>query len=145
MFINFLPSLSRILYWWSYALLSHIIFSVLFYRMDNLYKLSFYYWKEIQLWEFSSFSYTYLWFWWNSPQSFFQVELPIFFHILLGTALIILLEFLGGIFCVAIFKKRYWNYSQNAYNFFGHIDLVHSVYWLLLVILFRMLFPFLPL
>ena len=76
---------------------------------------------------------------------FFQVELPIFFHILLGTALIILLEFLGGIFCVAIFKKRYWNYSQNAYNFFGHIDLVHSVYWLLLVILFRMLFPFLPL
>ncbi|MSR86313.1 hypothetical protein EXS74_02875 [Candidatus Woesearchaeota archaeon] len=73
---------------------------------------------------------------------FRYLPLPIFFHILLGTLLVILVEFSGGLFCLHVLKKRYWDYSQEAGNFLGHIDIIHSIYWFLLVIFFRLLFPF---
>jgi uncharacterized membrane protein len=74
---------------------------------------------------------------------FFQwSSLSLFLDILLGTVLVVMIEFFGGIFCVCVFGRRYWDYSKETYNLLGHISLLHSVYWLLLVIGFRLLFPF---
>jgi len=40
-----------------------------------------------------------------------------------------LLEFVGGVFAFTVLKTRVWDYSQNTFNFLGHIDLLHTFYW----------------
>ncbi len=55
---------------------------------------------------------------------------------LLGTMAMVLVEYLGGIFTEKILQVRVWNYSSSRFNYQGHIDILHSGYWLLLVILF---------
>jgi uncharacterized membrane protein len=46
-------------------------------------------------------------------------------------------EFVGGLFCVYILKTRLWDYSNAPLNFMGHIDMKHSIYWLLLAFVFE--------
>ncbi len=62
-------------------------------------------------------------------QYFYQ---PSWLQILTGTFSVVLLELVGGIFCLNVLKKRVWNYSQNSLNLSGHIDILHSFYWLIL-------------
>ena len=79
--------------------------------------------------------------------SFFFLSSPLSFgfDILFGTLLVVLLECIGGIFCLHVLQRRYWDYSHERGNFLGHISIVHSIYWFVLVAVFRALFPYLPL
>lgn len=45
------------------------------------------------------------------------------------------LEYVTGVTMEALFKVRYWDYSQNKFNFQGHICLGSSLAWGLLTIL----------
>lgn len=72
-------------------------------------------------------------------------SLHLFFQIFFGTVLVVLLEFCGAFFCEKILKKRYWDYSEEKWNLYGYISFLHTFYWLLLVTVFRIAFPFLPL
>lgn len=45
------------------------------------------------------------------------------------------LEYVTGVTMEALFKVRYWDYSQNRFNFQGHICLGSSLAWGLLTIL----------
>ena len=65
--------------------------------------------------------------------------------ICVATVLMVLVELLGGIFSEKVLKKRLWNYSQNRFNFMGHIDLLHSFFWLMLAGLYYWLGGFFPL
>lgn len=46
-----------------------------------------------------------------------------------------LLEYITGVCMEALFKVRYWNYSEKPFNFQGHICLSSSVAWGFLTIL----------
>ncbi len=46
-----------------------------------------------------------------------------------------ILEYVTGVTMEALFKVRYWDYSQNKFNFQGHICLGSSLAWGLLTIL----------
>jgi len=73
---------------------------------------------------------------------FQNLQAPAIVHIILGTILVTLIEFVAGIFCVAVLKRRLWDYSKNKLNFMGHIDALHAIYWLLLTALFWLVFPY---
>lgn len=45
------------------------------------------------------------------------------------------LEYVTGVIMEALFKVRYWDYSQNRFNFQGHICLGSSLAWGILTIL----------
>jgi uncharacterized membrane protein len=72
------------------------------------------------------------------------LDINIFLQIILATFLVIFVELISGIFSLKIMKKRYWDYSKNKFNFMGHIDVLHSFYWLILMIILRIIFPYLP-
>ncbi len=65
-------------------------------------------------------------------------------QVILGGVLCVLLELLGGVIIENFFGKRLWDYSDGFLNFRGYIDLKHSVYWLLLTLMYRIIFGFLP-
>ncbi len=48
-----------------------------------------------------------------------------------------LVEFVGGVFTTKVLKVRLWDYSDAPMNVMGHVDLLHSVYWLILALLFE--------
>lgn len=54
--------------------------------------------------------------------------------ILLTTFLVILLEYIGGVFCEKVLNEKLWDYSHMKFNLHGHISLLHSSYWLVLII-----------
>lgn len=66
------------------------------------------------------------------------------FQILFGAIIVIVIEFLGGLFCEYILKKQLWDYSGTRWNILGHIDLLHSFYWLILAGILRLFFDYLP-
>ena len=51
--------------------------------------------------------------------------------ILCGFAFI-LLELVGGYFCVYILNRRLWDYSEKKWNIDGHVDIEHSIWWFVL-------------
>lgn len=54
----------------------------------------------------------------------------------------VIVEFIGGVFSEKVLKIKLWDYSDAKWHFAGHIDLLHSLYWLLLAILFGVfIFP----
>lgn len=53
--------------------------------------------------------------------------------ILVTTFFIILLEYIGGVFSVKFLKERLWDYSNRKFNLHGHIDLLNSFFWLILI------------
>ena len=55
-----------------------------------------------------------------------------YYLLIIGTGLISLIEYLGGVFCVTILKERLWDYSNRKLHFQGHIDFLHSFFWLIL-------------
>lgn len=63
--------------------------------------------------------------------------------LLLASLAMILVEYIGGIFSEKALKVRLWDYSKTTFHLGGHIDLLHSFYWLVLVILFNFFaFPY---
>ena len=66
---------------------------------------------------------------------------PLFWmYKLIGYAIILsALEFMSGLFCVYIMKKKFWNYSKNFMNLNGHTDILHAFYWGILGIAFELL------
>jgi uncharacterized membrane protein len=51
------------------------------------------------------------------------------------TLFVMLLEYLGGVFCVKFLNERLWDYSKSKFSLHGHIDLLHSFFWLVLITL----------
>lgn len=66
-------------------------------------------------------------------------DLPHLILIFLGTTALILVEFMGGLFSETVLKVKLWDYSSSRFNWRGHIDLLHSFYWLISVIFFSFL------
>ena len=51
------------------------------------------------------------------------------FLLFMGTVLLSLVEYLGGIFCVVVLRERLWDYSNRVLNLQGHVDFLHSFFW----------------
>lgn len=66
------------------------------------------------------------------------VSMPFQEHLLLvyvaGCIGATILEYVTGVAMEALFKVRYWDYSQNKFNFQGHICLFNSLSWGVLTI-----------
>lgn len=84
--------------------------------------------------------------WFAPPYGFAAVSLLLIFQyvpggyavqILLGTIACDIIELLSGIFCVKMLGRRIWDYSKNPFNLWGHIDLLHTVYWAIATAMFR--------
>lgn len=54
------------------------------------------------------------------------------FDILIGAALITLVELISGIILNVWLKFNIWNYSSSRFNLLGQIDYIHSICWILL-------------
>ncbi len=52
------------------------------------------------------------------------MKIPIYFVSLNG------LEYIAGTLALQILRRRVWDYSKSKYHLNGHIDLLHSCYWL---------------
>lgn len=63
--------------------------------------------------------------------------------IVFGSLAAILLEYTGGWFCVLILKERLWDYSYRKIHLHGHVDLVHSFYWVILsTVMYYGIYPY---
>jgi uncharacterized membrane protein len=51
-----------------------------------------------------------------------------------------LLEYIGALFCEKVLKVKLWDYSDLPFNFQGRISLQHSIYWVLLSVVFEYLY-----
>jgi uncharacterized membrane protein len=68
--------------------------------------------------------------------------LPEHLLVLIGLFLLLFIEYVGGVYCVYFIKERLWDYTEFRWNLHGHINLLHSVYWALIVHIFvNFLFP----
>jgi len=57
---------------------------------------------------------------------------------------LILIEYLGSVISEKLLKVKLWDYTKSPFNIGGRIDLLHSVYWIILAILFfYFIFPYL--
>lgn len=63
-----------------------------------------------------------------------NLNLPSWIEILAIWIIFIKIELIGGIFCEKVIGRKLWDYSKNKFNFKGHIDLIHSIYWLILAV-----------
>jgi len=73
--------------------------------------------------------------------TYFEYLNPLWVWLIAAVAMTVV-EYIGGIFSEKILKIKLWDYSDAKWNIGGHIDLLHSLYWLLLVILFgSFIFP----
>ena len=51
-----------------------------------------------------------------------------------------IMEYLTGEFLLLVFKKRFWDYSEDAFNIRGHVCLPFSIYWVILAMGFEKTF-----
>ncbi len=75
---------------------------------------------------------------------FRYADYPFEIHVILGGIVVTLLELSGGFYCEKVLKKRLWDYSKKKYNYHGHIDAEHTIYWFILAFILRLIFPYLP-
>lgn len=64
-------------------------------------------------------------------------------YVIVGTLLVTLMEFTAGEFCQSVLGKRYWDYSKNKFNLYGHIDALHTLYWIALIAILRITLDYL--
>jgi len=64
-------------------------------------------------------------------------------QIIIASIFLMTLELLSGIFSEKIMRKKYWDYSNNKWNFKGYLDILHSFYWIILASLIRIIYPYL--
>jgi len=67
-------------------------------------------------------------------------DVPPTLQIAIGWVLILLLEFITGHLSVKFLNRRLWDYTPSKYDLFGHVDLTHALYWMILISLFRLFF-----
>ena len=63
-------------------------------------------------------------------------------QIIIATLLSTLLELLGGILALAVLKRRLWDYRAHPYNFLGHIEVRHALYWVFIISCMRLVYHF---
>ena len=63
-------------------------------------------------------------------------------QIVVGAFAVTLLEYVSSWLSELMLGKRLWDYSNNYANLHGRIDLLHSFFWLVLVILMRIILPY---
>lgn len=70
--------------------------------------------------------------------SFFEyfVDFPVRLLILSAGLGMVLVEYIGGLYCEKVLQIKLWDYSQSKFNFGGYVDLIHFFYWLVLSALF---------
>jgi uncharacterized membrane protein len=69
--------------------------------------------------------------------------LPVGGMLLLCWLALIVVEYVGGIFSEKVLGLKLWDYSEASYHLGGHIDVLHSFYWGILVVAFYYLvYPF---
>lgn len=73
---------------------------------------------------------------------FKYLQINFFVQVIVAAIALIVVELLGGLFCAHVLKRRLWDYSDSRYNFQGHIDLLHSFYWLVLSALMRIILAY---
>lgn len=59
-----------------------------------------------------------------------------FFLIIMASVMMVLLEYISAVFCQYILGIKLWDYSDAKFNIGGKVDLLHSVFWFILVSLF---------
>lgn len=64
------------------------------------------------------------------------IFLPFPWLMIVATLFMVSLEYFGGKFSERFLHVRLWDYRQSKFNLDGYIDLLHSFYWLVLVIFF---------
>lgn len=93
-------------------------------------------------------------FFWNFPSKpiysigglilFFSIKLfntrSWYIKIIMSTLLIILWEYISGVFCVTVFKRRFWDYSDKKANLQGHVCWWSAEWWLIITTAFYLLF-----
>lgn len=62
----------------------------------------------------------------------FALKQKWFIRLLFFGGSLTILEFFGGVFVTLTLKSRLWDYSGGFLNLYGHIDLLHAVYWAML-------------
>ena len=84
-------------------------------------------------------------FFWNFPSKpiyaigglllYFSIKFtkasPWYAVVLISTIIVIIWEFLCGLFCTHILKERFWDYSRRNLNLQGHICLWSAKWWLI--------------
>ncbi|MEK6822845.1 MAG: hypothetical protein AABY13_03370 [Nanoarchaeota archaeon] len=60
-------------------------------------------------------------------------------QVMSATVMLTLIELIGGVFSVTVLNVRLWDYSHHALNFMGHIDALHTFYWFLFALGFRII------
>jgi len=73
----------------------------------------------------------------------FELTSPWYIQIAAGTIAAIVIEFISGVLCVAVLKRRLWDYRGHFLNLCGHIDLIHSFHWFWLVTVMNMIYQLL--
>ncbi|MBI5729020.1 MAG: putative ABC transporter permease [Candidatus Magasanikbacteria bacterium] len=73
---------------------------------------------------------------------FVYTPLPAVLQVLFGAILAVLLELVSGLVMLAVLKRRLWRYRGGRFNYRGLIDLEHSIYWLLLIAAYRVVYHF---
>ncbi|MBS3175434.1 putative ABC transporter permease [Candidatus Woesearchaeota archaeon] len=58
-------------------------------------------------------------------------------QIIIGFIGLILIELISGLILEYIFRIKLWDYSNNFMNFYGWIDLQHTVYWSIVTLIFK--------
>jgi|SRR3989344_1362859 len=64
-------------------------------------------------------------------------SLNLFMQFFIAWIGLIIIELIGGWFCEMILKKKLWDYSDEFLNYKGWICLKHSIYWLILLIIYK--------
>ncbi len=75
---------------------------------------------------------------------FENLKLHFILQLIIATILLTLLELVSGIFSEKVMKRRYWNYSDSKWNYKGYIDALHAFFWLVLSIIVKIIFLYLP-
>ena len=65
-----------------------------------------------------------------------------FWSVFLGTLFCVGIELVSGFVLLKFFHERLWNYKSNPFDLYGFIDLLHSAYWFLLVLLYRLFYKY---
>lgn len=65
------------------------------------------------------------------------VVFPFWLSVFLGGLICVGLELLCGMVSYTVFNYRFWDYSTKRFNFYGFIDVCHSVYWFILTFFYR--------
>lgn len=76
--------------------------------------------------------------------TFFRSHIVSFpLSVIFGTMLCVGLELISAVLLQLVFHYRLWDYSANPFNFYGFIDLQHTLYWFFLTFLYRLFYELL--